>query len=64
MNKEIKELVIAQLRTMPENVGIAFGESAYLRDDLIKHVELEDKIGKQIVKVHMNFLTSFKTMGL
>lgn len=58
---DIKELVIARIKAAPEGVGVSFGGDGRLsKDDLIKHVEANDEIGKKIIEVQMNFLTSLK----
>lgn len=58
---EIKQLVIARLQTLPEDVGISIGaEGDFNKNELISHVEQDDDIGKQIVEVEMNFLRAMQ----
>ena len=59
--QEIKELVIARLRTLPEGRDISIGsDGEYSKNELIKHVEDGDGIGKKIIEIEMNFLRAFK----
>lgn len=47
---EIKSLVIARLKTLPENTGISIGSMGnFNKTDLIEHVEKGDEIGKKII---------------
>ncbi|HLD48759.1 MAG TPA: hypothetical protein VJB11_00175 [archaeon] len=56
------ETVVARLRAMPEKalVSIGIGTKLLSRDELIEHVFKEDKIGRKIIEVQMNYLRSFK----
>jgi len=63
MDKEVKKLVIARLKTMPSNLRISIGNSVYSKEELIEKVEKEDEIGKLIVKVQLNYLKSFKNFS-
>ena len=61
MEDDIKELVIARLQTLPDDISVSVGaEGEYSRDQLIQHVEVEDEIGKKMVEIEMNFLRSLK----
>lgn len=60
-NEEIKDLVIARFKTLPEGMVISVGgEGEFSRDDLIRHIEAGDNIGKKMVEVEMSFLRSLK----
>lgn len=61
ITKDIKELVKARLSVLPQNISISIGsDGAFKRDELIRHVDKEDSIGKKIIQVDMEFLQSFK----
>ena len=61
ITRQIKELVIARLDIMPNNMKVSIGSyGAFSKDDLKKHVEDEDEIGKKIVEVQMTFLRAIK----
>lgn len=65
-SEDIKELVIARLGIMPSNYQLSIGnKGTFTKNQLIDHVKQEDEIGKQIVKMQINFinaLTSGKLM--
>lgn len=57
-----KELVIFRLSKMPLTKKISIGsEGQFDRDELIKHVENEDAVGKKIVEIQMSFLRAMKS---
>lgn len=59
--EEIKELVIARLQTLPEGKEISIGsDGEFTKEELIRHVEKGDEIGKKITEVEINFLRSLK----
>jgi hypothetical protein len=59
--EEIKELIIARLSVMPSNRKISIGSlGSYTKDELIVHVNQDDKIGKKITEVEMAFLRAIK----
>ena len=57
-----KNTVLARLRSMPDNALISVGFSAkpLTKADLIKAVENESELGKEIIEMHMSYLRSFK----
>lgn len=62
IEKEIQELVKARLSVMPDNVSISVGAEGetYTRDELIKHIDKKDDIGKLIIDIDMGFLQALK----
>ena len=59
--EEIKNLVIARLEVLPSDVSISIGsQGQFTRDELIKHVEKNDKIGKKIIEVELEYLQKLK----
>ena len=59
--QEIKELVIARLKTLPKDKDISIGSSGeFSKDELIEAVENEDQLGKKLIEVEMNFLRTLK----
>ena len=58
---EIKKIVIARLETLPADKKISIGSSGeFSRDELIDNVMKDTDIGKKMVQVEMEFLTSLK----
>ena len=57
-----KDIVIERLRQAPETIKVSFGSSKEFmsRDELIKQVDNETEIGKNIVNVHIEYLRAFK----
>mgnify|MGYP001559970151 CR=1 FL=1 len=61
ISEEIKNLVIARLEVLPRDKKISIGsEGSFSKDELIQHINQEDKIGKKIIEIEMEFLTSLK----
>ena len=59
--QEIKNLVIARLGVLPEDIGISIGSSGnFNKEEMIAHVKSGDEIGKKITKVEMDFLKGLK----
>ena len=58
---EIRRLVVERLRTLPSGKQISIGnQGSFSKDELIKKVELEDKLGKKIIEVELEFLRALK----
>lgn len=61
IEKEVRELVIAWLKTMPPDKKLSIGsEGDFSRDELIQHVNKEDELGKKIMEVRMEYLRLLK----
>lgn len=57
LGEEIKKLVVARIQTMPPTMKLSIGSSgSFSKDELIRHVELDDAVGKKIVEMHMKYL--------
>jgi hypothetical protein len=62
INKDIKELVVARLDVMPSSYKLSIGgQGSFTKDELINHVNAEDLIGNQIVKMQLNFIKALTT---
>jgi hypothetical protein len=58
---DIKELVIARLKTLPSDKKLSIGsEGDFARDELIEHVEKRDELGKKVIQVQMEYLRLLK----
>jgi hypothetical protein len=61
LSKEEKELVLARLDVMSNNLKISIGSyGTFSKADLKKHVEQEDEIGRKVVEIQLEFLRSIK----
>ena len=58
----IKEIIIERLRNMSPNVKVSLGSSGQFlkRDELIKEVTEDTKLGKKIIKIQLAYIHSFK----
>ncbi len=54
------KIVKLRVLSMPANMKIFIGGSSFKKDELIQHVEDRDDVGKLLVKIHLNYLRSFK----
>lgn len=60
-DREIKELVIARLETMPCDEKVSIGSSGeFSKAELIQEVRKGTGIGKKIIEVEMEFLRAMK----
>ena len=61
MEEDIKELVIARIKSLPEGTGVSIGSSGnFSKEDMIQHVEKNDEIGRKIIEIELNFLQKLK----
>ena len=59
VDEDIIKLVVARLSTMSPTVKLSIGNTGtFTKEQLIKHVQDGDGIGKLIIDMHMNYLTS------
>ncbi len=57
ISQGIRELVIARLEVLPEDRKISIGaEGEFSKNELIRHVEAGDEIGRQITELELEFL--------
>lgn len=65
LEKDIEELVIARLKSMPENLELAVGDERSLTiQDLIKHVRENDEIGKMYIESQLEYLRSLNDLPI
>lgn len=56
-NKDEQELVLQKLIVFPSDRKVVIGNyGAFSKEDLIKHVEKEDAIGKIVMEMELSFL--------
>ncbi len=59
---ELKELVIARLLSIPNNVTISVGdEGDFTRAEIIERVKREDTVGREVVRSQLEFLRALST---
>lgn len=64
MEQEIINLVIARLKTIPENASLSVGgrKEPIAVEDLIKEVKDQTEIGKKIIESQLYFLRSLQNL--
>lgn len=57
-NKDVIELILARLNTMPDHIRIHLGkgDSVLDKEKLIEHVKKQDTIGKTFIKLQMAYI--------
>ena len=62
---QIRKLVIARLKVMSPETSISLGsDGSFSRDELIKKVEIGDRIGEKLAEIQMEWLQSLKEGNL
>lgn len=67
LTKDIIDLVIARLKTIPNDAVLSVGsdnKGGISVRDLIEHVRAGDEIGRKIVQVQLHFLRSLKDLPI
>jgi len=55
------KIVRARIEAMPNNMKLSIGGFRSLdKNELLQHIDDKDEVGKLLVKVHFNYLRSFK----
>ena len=53
---KLKELVLARLNVMPQDISISIGDKNLDKKALTEHVQSEDEIGNQMMEMELEFL--------
>lgn len=61
-DNELWQLVKLRVEEMPPHLKISIGNKEYDKEDILKHVEERDDIGKLIFEVEMTYLKALKTL--
>ena len=65
IKKEVINLVIARLRTIPPKASLSVGGQKDLSvEDLIKHVRENDEIGQLVIETHLDYIRSLKDLPI
>ena len=63
-DEEIRKLIVARLSVLSSDTYASIGsEGSFSRDEMIRHVEAGDEIGKKIEEIQMEWLRSWKEKG-
>ena len=65
INSEIKEIIIYRIKSskLPENIKMSIGnlsKEPMSTEEIVKHVEAEDIIGKKIIQMELFYLQALK----
>ena len=62
--KEIKELVLARLDVMPDDLELSIGSyGSFTKKELKEAVEKDTDVGKKVVEMQISFLKAVKFKG-
>jgi len=64
LQDKIRELVIARIRTLSEDVSLSVGGEDLKREQLIEHIKKEDEIGKDLIDMQIEFLQDMASGAL
>jgi hypothetical protein len=51
LHQQLKALVLERMSVMPENMRLAIGTTEIAKEDIVRHVEAEDEVGKQMMEL-------------
>lgn len=54
--ENLKKIVLERVNVMPDTLRIAVGSEDLTKEDIVRHVQNEDEIGKQVMEVEWEFL--------
>ena len=54
------KIVEARIMAMPPNIKMSIGGASVTKEELLEHLKRKDETGALLVKVHFNYLRSFK----
>lgn len=54
--EDIKKLVLARIKAASDDLSISIGSTEYTKDEMLKSVEKEDEVGKEIIEIQMEYL--------
>jgi len=60
ISKEEKELVIERLKNQPSNMKLAHSGGIYTIPDMIKEIEKDSDVGKELLEMQINYLKHLK----
>jgi len=60
-----RELIIARMEILPSELHFSSGNSAtFTRNEVIEHIRTNDDVGKEFVKIELDFLRALKSGDL
>lgn len=56
LDEQVRKLIKARLRVIPSHLQVAVGSQKYSVKELLKSVEKENEIGKQLIEMQLQYL--------
>jgi len=56
LKQQVQKLVLARVMVLPENMRLTVGSVDFTRKELVKHVQQDDDVGRQITTMQVEFL--------
>jgi len=56
LKKLLKEITIARVRTISKDTHISLGSEDYSSEELVDHIEEDDEIGEEFIKLNWQYL--------
>ena len=56
LKQQVQKLVLARVMVLPENMRLTVGSADFTRKELVKHVQQDDDVGRQITTMQVEFL--------
>lgn len=56
LQEDIKKLVVARIKAASDDLSISVGSTEYTKGEMLKSVENEDEVGKEIIEIQMEYL--------
>ncbi len=54
--EDLKKIVLERVNVMPDTLRIAVGSEELTKEDVARHVQDEDEVGKQVMEMEWEFL--------
>lgn len=56
IREDIKKLVLARIMAASDDLRVSIGSTEYTKIEMIENVKEENEVGKEIIKIQMEFL--------
>ena len=56
LDEQVRKLIKARLRVIPSHLQVAVGSQEYSIKELLKSVEKENEVGKQLIEMQLQYL--------
>jgi hypothetical protein len=56
LKEQLKQITIARVKTISNEARISLGSEDYSSEELIKHIEKDDEIGEELIRMNWQYL--------